>query len=319
VPLAVILGANGFIGGHIAAELGRLPGFDVVGGGLGTPLPDLERRWLDVDLLAEDNRLAAELRALKPAVLVNCTGASVGSAADLVRLNVLVTARLLEALAQSGLPTRLVHLGSAAEYGDGPAGRPVLETACAAPISPYGITKLAATKLVLEAADRGREALVLRVFNALGPAMATNSLPGAALARLTEAVAQGTPRIELGPLGSVRDFVDVRDIAAAVGAAASTPGLTAQLINVGSGTGHSARELVEALARRVGFAGEIAEVSAGSPRSAAVAWQVADVSRAQDVLGWRAAHDLQSSIELMTQTSADSGDMVAGRRASDGN
>jgi len=301
VQLVLVLGANGFIGSHVTAAMSGQPDIEVVGAGLGTPLPGLERRWLDVDLLAgDDTRLMAELRAVKPDVIVNCTGATVGSTSDLVRLNVLVTARVVEALARSGLGTRLVHVGSAAEYGPGPAGEPVTESACARPVSPYGIAKLAATQVVLAAADQGRQAIVLRVFNALGPSMPENSLPGAAQRRLSEAVATSRPRIELGPLGSVRDFVDVRDIAAATVAACRVPSLDAPLVNVASGTGHSARELVEALARAVGFVGEIAESAAGSPRSSDIPWQVADVSLARRVLGWQSVHDLRSSVELMT-------------------
>ena len=104
----------------------------------------------------------------------------------------------------------------------------------------------------------------------------------------------------MGPLGAVRDFVDVRDIAAAVVAACRAPRLEAPVINVGSGRGHSARELVQALAERVGFAGEIGEAAAGSPRSSDVPWQVADISLAERALGWRPAHDLRSTVELMT-------------------
>ena len=107
-----------------------VPDIEVLGAGLGSPLPGLERGWLDVDLLADDDtRLETELRAAKPAVVVNCTGAVTGSTADLVRLNVTTTARVVEALARSDLRTRLIHIGSAAEYGPGPAGEPVTESA----------------------------------------------------------------------------------------------------------------------------------------------------------------------------------------------
>ena len=82
-------------------------------------------------------------------------------------------------------------------------------------------------------------------------------------------------------------------------AACRVASLEAPIVNVGSGTGHSARELVEALAQAVGFGGEIAEGAAGSPRSSEVPWQVADVSLAKRLLGWQAVHDLRSSVELM--------------------
>ena len=300
MTLAIVLGANGFIGRHVAGALGGDPEIEVVGAGLGVPLPGLERDWLDIDLLAGDGRLEAELRATGPDLIVNCTGATVGTAAELIRLNVDTTAALLEAIARSGVRARLIHLGSAAEYGPGPVGRPVAETAPARPVSPYGTAKLVATQLVVEAAAAGLDAIVLRVFNALGPGMPPGTLPGGALRRLTEAVAASAPRIEMGPLDSVRDFVDVRDIGAAVLAAGRAPSLDAAIVNIGSGSGHSARELVRALAERVGFVGEIGEAGAGSPRSSDVPWQVADVSLAKRLLGWRAVHDLRSAVELMT-------------------
>ena len=300
MTLAVVLGANGFIGRHVAEALNGGPDIAVVGAGLGDPLHGLESGWLDMDLLAGDGRPEAELRALHPDVIVNCTGATAGTAAELERLNVDTTAALLHAIERSGIGARLIHLGSAAEYGPGPVGRPVVETAPARPMSPYGIAKLAATRLVAEAASAGRDAVVLRVFNALGPGMPAGTLPGGALHRLTEAVAASAPRIEMGSLDSVRDFVDVRDIGAAVLAACRAPRLDAAIVNIGSGTGHSARELVRAIAERVGFTGEIGEAGAGSPRSSDVPWQVADVSLAKRLLGWRAVHDLRSAVELMT-------------------
>jgi nucleoside-diphosphate-sugar epimerase len=303
VTVAVIFGANGFIGKWVAEAMLAQRGLDVVGAGLGTPLPGLESRWLDVDLLAGDGWLNTELRTLGPGLIVNCTGATAGSADDLIRLNVAVTAKLLEAIASSGLTTRLVHLGSAAEYGAGVVGELTAETAEAMPLSPYGAAKLAATELVTAAtrgAGAGLDAVVLRVFNALGPGMPVGTMPGRALRTLTLAVADSAPLIEMGPLGSVRDFVDVRDIATAVVAACLVPTLEARIVNVGSGTGHTARELVQSLAARVGFSGEIREAAPGSPRSSDVPWQVADVSLAARVLGWRAAHDLSSAIESMT-------------------
>jgi nucleoside-diphosphate-sugar epimerase len=296
VTLAVVFGANGFIGRHVADAMRALPRMEVIGAGLGAPLPSLERHWLDVDLLAHDGTLEAELRAARPDYVVNCTGATSGTMADLIRINVLTTAGLLEAIARSGIRARLVHIGSAAEYGPGVIGQLVAETARPRPMSPYGIAKLAATQLVAA----GQDAVVLRVFNALGPAMPPGTLPGTALRRLRDAVASSARRIEMGPLDAVRDFVDIRDIAAAVVAACRAPRLEAPVINVGSGTGHSARELVQALAERVGFAGEIGEAAAGSPRSSDVPWQVADISLAERALGWRPAHDLRSTVELMT-------------------
>ena len=299
MPLILVLGANGFIGRQVAAALMGRPGIEVAGAGLGAPTADLERDWIDLDLLAGDDRLTAELRSLKPAVLVNCTGATVGSAATLICLNVLTTDAILGSLDRSGLATRLVHFGSAAEYGPGPVDQYVGETACARPVAPYGIAKLAATQLVLAAAAQGREAVVMRVFNALGPGMPDDSLAGSAARRLTEAAAASSPRVEFGPLGSVRDFIDVRDVAGAAVSACLVPRLAARVVNVGTGQGHAARDLVAEIAEAVGYRGQIAEGAAGSPRSADVPWQVADISLAQMALGWQPIHGLRSSVAFM--------------------
>jgi nucleoside-diphosphate-sugar epimerase len=299
MTLAIVFGANGFIGSQVADAMDAFAAAEVIGAGLGTPQPGWERRWLDLDLLTESGRLEHELRAANPAFIVNCTGATSGTTDELIRLNVLTTASLVRTLAGSGVRARLIHLGSAAEYGPGPIGLPVTETTCPRPVSDYGIAKLAATQLVVASAAEGQDAAVLRVFNAIGPSMPPGSMPGSALRRLSEATATSASRIEMGPLGAVRDFIDVRDVASAVVAACRAPRLGATVFNVGSGTGHTARELVRALAERTGFGGEIGEEAAGSPRSQDVPWQVADVSSTERLLGWRAAHDLDSSAELM--------------------
>ena len=55
----------------------------------------------------------------------------------------------------------------------------------------------------------------------------------------------------MGPMAAVRDFVDVRDIAAAVAAACLAESVPESIVNVGTGAPHTARELVEAVARRL--------------------------------------------------------------------
>ncbi|HEX9044297.1 MAG TPA: hypothetical protein VF802_04645 [Candidatus Limnocylindrales bacterium] len=98
----------------------------------------------------------------------------------------------------------------------------------------------------------------------------------------------------LGPLGAVWDFVDVRDVGGAVVGACLASRFLEPVLNVGSGRGHPAGDLVAAIAREVGFRGEVHEGDVGSPRSTDVPWQVADISRASDRLGWRPLHDLAS-------------------------
>ena len=300
MALTLVLGANGFIGGWVA-EAVRASHGELAGAGLGAEPAGLGGPWFDLDLLTDDVAdVARLLREVTPSVVVNCAGATVGSSAELMRVNAVAIGRLIEAIERTELAVRLIHIGSGAEYGRAEQEVPVAESACPRPLSPYGIAKLAASQLVLAAAAAGAvDGIVLRVFNAVGPGMGTGTLPGSAIAKLLEASREGRRQIEMGPLGSVRDFVDVRDIGTAVLGAAGAASLQARLVNVGTGEGHTARDLVSGLAERLGFQGSLAEQAAGSPRSIDVPWQVADISLAARTLDWRPAHDLASSLDSM--------------------
>ena len=131
-------------------------------------------------------------------------------------------ATILEAMRVAAPGARLVHLGSAAEYAEAPAGTTDEEAPLDAS-TPYAAAKLAAFQLVSEAAESGMDTVVARVFNPIGPGMPPTSLPGRAARLLRDAVVDGAPAIELGPLDAVRDYVDLRDVATAVHVLASEP------------------------------------------------------------------------------------------------
>lgn len=312
MALVVVVGAAGFIGRQVAAALREQATARVLGVDRGDPpsaSADAPEDWIRLDLLRDADALATRLGDLRPDAIVNCAGATAGSDDVLMRANVVATTALLNATRAAAAGVRFVHVGSAAEYGPGIVGVPVTEAAPTRPSSTYGVAKLAATELVTSARGTwGLDAIVLRLFNVLGPGMPEGTLAGAALHRLRHAVATGEPAVQMGPLDAVRDFVDIRDVAAAVVAAVVPGGDETSIVNIGSGIGHRARDLVDALARRVGFSGRIGEDAEGSSRSLAVPWQVADRSLAGRVLGWRPVHDLESSAAFMTaRTTEDDG------------
>ena len=290
----LILGASGFLGGHVRRQAAA-GGVEVVTAGRAALPGSPGHRQLD---LAGDDpaRVADAIAAVAPDAIANCAGLTVGGPDVLAAANITGTYTLVRAMLLAETPARLVHLGSAAEYGGAEPGVPLNESAPPRPGAPYGATKLAGTRLVELGRASGIDAVVLRVFNPVGAGAPETGLPGRVAAQLRRALA-GDAEVRLGPLDAVRDFIDARDVAAAVLAAADAPALPHAVLNVGSGTGVSARTLVKELIAVTGYTGPVHEDSAGSARSGDLDWQEADIGLARLDLDWRPRRDLASSLD----------------------
>lgn len=297
----LVLGGSGFLGGHVRRRA-RAAGLDVVTAGR-SGLPDSPGHRL-VDLAADDPaRIAVMLAEVSPDAVVNCAGATAGLLETLVAANVNGTYALVKAMLLAAMPARLVHLGSAAEYGRAEPGIPVSERAAPRPAGLYGSTKLAGSRLVDLAAAAGLESVVLRVFNPVGPGAPRTGLPGRLAAELRQAAAHGTD-VRVGPLDAVRDFVDARDVADAAVAAAAAARLPRPVLNIGSGRAVPVRAMVNELLAISGCAATVHEDAAGPARSAEIPWQQADISRAAEDLGWQPRRDLATSLADLWKASA---------------
>jgi NDP-hexose 4-ketoreductase len=297
----LVLGGSGFLGGHVRRRA-RAAGLDVVTAGR-SGLPDSPGHRL-VDLAADDPaRIAAMLAEVSPDAVVNCAGATAGRPETLVAANVNGTYALVKAMLLAAMPARLVHLGSAAEYGRAEPGIPVSEQAAPRPAGLYGSTKLAGSRLVDLAAAAGLESVVLRVFNPVGPGAPRTGLPGRLAAELRQAAAHGTD-VRVGPLDAVRDFVDARDVADAAVAAAAAARPPRPVLNIGSGRAVPVRAMVNELLAISGCAATVREDAAGPARSAEIPWQQADISRAAEDLGWQPRRDLATSLADLWKASA---------------
>ncbi|WDZ83920.1 NAD-dependent epimerase/dehydratase family protein [Micromonospora cathayae] len=285
----LLFGASGFIGGHARVALESDPRIaEVICPGRAS-----------YDLLGGSaDGLAELLRATAPDAVVTCVGALTGSAEQLLVANTLVAAKLLAAAGGAAPQARLVRLGSAGEYGVVPDGESVTEEDPAQPLSAYGVSHLAGTRLFQLAGESGQaDTVSLRVFNPIGPGMSEENLLGRAAARIRAALAEDAPEITLGPLSAYRDFVDVRDLAALIVAVVLAPELRHRVLNAGSGRAVTARSAVELLAATAGWRGRIREAGVGPQRSTAVDWIRADVGRAGTELGWTPLRDLATSVK----------------------
>ena len=231
--------------------------------------------------------------------------------------NVGGTAHVLAAMTAARV-RHLVFSSSAAVYGS-PDVASVDEDTPAHPVSPYGTTKLQAEALVADATAAGVHSFSLRYFNVAGAASwrlrddEEANLVTTVLGRL----ARGEPPQVNGtdyptPDGTcVRDLVDVRDVAEAHLAAlraleAATGPATAGVLNLGTGTGASVRQVVDRLRALDGLDVPVQELPRRAGDPAAV---VAAVDRARVRLGWQATRGLDDV--LHSAWAAARGDLVS--------
>jgi nucleoside-diphosphate-sugar epimerase len=194
-----------------------------------------------------------------------------------IKNNVQATQRLLEALV--GMPIqRFVYASSSSVYGDH-VPLPVKEDAYLQPLSPYGVTKLAAEHLAhLYWANHGVPAVSLRYFTVYGP----RQRPDMGFHRFFTAVGQGKPITLYGDGEQTRDFTFVGDAVAATIAAAGQ-GRPGSVYNVGGGSRVTLNHVLELVAK---VAGCPVTIQREPDQKGDVRHTYADTSRARQDLGF---------------------------------
>jgi UDP-glucose 4-epimerase len=188
---------------------------------------------------------------------------------------------LAELRRRPGVGLSFVSSGGAV-YGDA-AHLPVTESTPCHPCSPYGVTKVAAERRVLLAADdQGLTARVLRVGNAYGARQRHDTGQGL-VATMLHAARTAAPVRIFGDGTATRDYVDARDVAdAVVRLAVLRRG--PRVVNVGTGHGHQVRDVQAEVERLTGARLEVWRAPA---RPSDVAAVVLDTTRLRVMVGWR--------------------------------
>jgi dTDP-6-deoxy-L-talose 4-dehydrogenase [NAD(P)+] len=294
---AVVLGGTGFVGRHICVALARWGFRTTAVARRVPPSGPVPFRALDIASPPPAELAAELLRCGPPDVLVNATGSIWGHTDDQMwDVAAAPTLRLLDALELMPQPPRVVHLGSVLEYGHGAAGAPVGTADHARPVSAYGRAKLAATRAVLDRMAAGTlTGMVLRVANLAGPGSPEVSLLGRVADRLV--AARGRPAVvELDPLLAHRDYVDVRDVADAVLAAAISP-LSGVLVDIGRGESVPVRLLVDLLIARSQLPAVVVERAGDRIGHSVEDWIRVDIGAAERLLGWRPRRSLVEAVD----------------------
>jgi GDP-4-dehydro-6-deoxy-D-mannose reductase len=194
------------------------------------------------------------IKTLQPERVFHLAGTFTNRFATDHPCNVLASRHILEAVQNAVPGSRVLLVGSAAEYGKVDAGEnPVAEDHSLRPFSVYGLTKVMQT-LLMEYFHRTRrsDVVMARTFNLDGPGVSASLLPGRLEAQIAAVKRGEVDHIALGSLEGRRDFIPLEDAAGAY-VRIMQKGVAGEVYNVGSGVPVSLRTYVEKRVRDAGL------------------------------------------------------------------
>jgi UDP-glucose 4-epimerase len=210
-----------------------------------------------------------------------------------VSSNLLATLNLLELLREKKATT-LVFVSSGGTVYGRPQHTPITETHPTEPTCSYGIVKLAIEKyLALYHLLHGLDYRVLRLANPYGPGQEANRAQGVVGTFLSRVV-QDEPIEVWGDGSVVRDYLYISDTISAMLQVAGYQGAE-RIFNIGSGGGHSVREIIAAIEQ---VTGKKAQARYTAARKFDVPVSVLDITRARNELGWQPKIDLNAGLRL---------------------
>jgi UDP-glucuronate 4-epimerase len=213
---------------------------------------------------------------------------------EYVACNISATHRVMDAATRMRVP-RLVVASSSSVYGQ-TVGGPSIETDHPHPVSPYAVTKLAEEQLCLAHASRAdcpTDVVALRYFTVYGPRQRSDMF----IHRALHSALTGEPLRIFGDGHQRRDFTYIDDAVTATIAAASAPS-DAGIINIGGGTNAS---LIDVINIANSLTGREIQLDADRTHNGDVLTTRADPRRAQSVLGWQPTVDLATGMRTQMQ------------------
>lgn len=245
----LVTGVGGFIGAHVARRF-VAAGYDVVGvddfsSGYRKNVP--QEVSLVIGNLAETTTIAALPHGCE--LILHLAGQSSGEVSfddpiqDL-RKNTVSTLNLIR-YGIDNRASRFVYASSMSTYGN-VSDAPVDEAIPCAPLSCYGVGKLAAEGYLRVYSGR-LPFVALRMFNVYGPGQdMANLRQGMVSIFLAQALADGRVHVK-GSLDRYRDFIYIDDVVEAWYRAATFPESVNQIINLGTGVRTSVKQLLEVI------------------------------------------------------------------------
>ena len=308
----LVTGAAGFIGRSIAAALlargesvrgidsfitGKrenlkgLEAMEFLDGNLADPVA-CKHACAGVEIVFHEAALASVPRSVADPVgtNVNCVDAT---------LNLLVAARA------AGV-RRVVYAGSSSAYGDTPT-LPKHEDMAPNPISPYAVAKLAGEHYMRSFARvYGLETVVLRYFNVFGPYQDPASHYSGVLAIFCRKMLAGEQPTIYGDGEQSRDFTFIENVVEGNLLAASAPAgkVAGRMMNLATGSRITLNQVFTLLSELTGYRGRPAYAA---ERSGDIRHSLADIGRAQELLGYTPRVDFRQGLQRTVEWYRDMG------------
>jgi nucleoside-diphosphate-sugar epimerase len=317
-----ITGAQGFVGRYLVSYiLGADPYSEVLGIGrspvshdtfthsvrwgarcVRAPIPvplgsfvDSRYIYLSIDL-NDAEALTRALARFRPNSIIHLASGLRDDAAEfLVETNIGGTTRLLEAVTRAGISPATLVLGSTGGVYGIPRALPISESMPCSPIDPYSATKLAAEQMARIVGRRhGLPLICARLFNIMGPGQDERHICGH-FASQAVAIAAGltAPVMQAESLQTTRDFIDVRDAAAALYLIANY-GRAGAIYNVANGCEIPMHSILRLTLNTLRI-DEFVHVRHGRIRSVDIPRHVASIANLRR-LGYQQRYRLQESV-----------------------
>ncbi|WP_049898160.1 NAD-dependent epimerase/dehydratase family protein [Halococcus agarilyticus] len=306
--MILVTGGAGFIGGHLAEQFVR-DGHDVVVLDDLDPYYDVDIKRRNIECAREaahggsgsyelvegdvrDADLVADLVDEAAYVYHQAAQAGVRTSVENPRrvddINVEGTLNVLDA-ARASPVERIVFASSSSVYGK-PRDLPYDEDHPTTPISPYGVSKLAAENYVRVYGDLyDLSTVALRYFTVYGPRMR----PNMAISNFVSRCANGEPPVVYGDGSQTRDFTYIDDVVRANAKLLDTDAADGEVLNIGSTDTVSIATLAEVI--RDEIAPDLS-IEHGERQAGDAEHTHADVTKAGDVLGYEPTEDIRSGV-----------------------
>jgi GDP-4-dehydro-6-deoxy-D-mannose reductase len=301
----LITGARGFVGPYVVAALRETFGQEVEifsssrtsdSGQAEDPLIQM-----DVTDATSVHRVVAEVRPTHVLHLAGLSSipAAVANADLAWRVHLFGALNVAQAIKECVPDSVLLYVGTGQVYGaSAQSGRPLDERTILAPTNVYTASKAAADLALGALATAGLNCIRFRPFNHTGPRQSEDfALPSFAMQIARIMAGQQVPIMRVGNLLVERDFLDVRDVAAAYVRAmlVSREIVPGTILNIASGISYRMQDLLMQLIALSGAQISV-ETDQRRTRSNDVPRFVGDATRAREMLGWQPRHSFEETL-----------------------